>query len=50
MPPEKYNPVYKKMKEIQKRKALKWVKKHGCYEEMKKYYEIKEALEKHIIY
>ena len=50
MPPEKYNPFYKKMKEIQKRKALKWAKKHGCYGEVKKIYEIKEWMEKQIVY
>ena len=46
MPPEKYNLFYKKLREIQKRKALKWAKKHGCYKEVKKMYEIKEWLEK----
>ena len=50
MPPEKYKPFYKKMKEIQKRKALKWAKKHGCYGEVKKIYEIKEWMKKQIVY
>ena len=50
MPPEKHDPFYKKLREIQKRKALKWAKKHGCYEEVKKMYEIQEWFEKQIVY
>ena len=50
MPPEKHNPFYKKIRDIQRRKALKWAKKHGCYKEVKKMYEVKEWLEKQIVY
>ena len=50
MPREKYDSLYRKMKELEKKKALEWAKKHGCYEEVKKYYEIKEEMEKHIVY
>ena len=50
MPREKYDPLYRKMKELEKKKALEWAKKHGCYEEVKKMYEIKERLEKQIVY
>ena len=50
MPREDYDPFYKKIKEIKKKKALKWAKKHGCYEEVKKMYEIKEWLGKQIVY
>ena len=50
MPPEKHTPLYKKRIEIQKRIALKWAKKHGCYKEVKWMYEIKEWLEKQIVY
>lgn len=32
---------YKKLNEMEKKKALEWAKKHGCYEEVKKYYEMK---------
>ena len=35
---------------MKKEKALKWAKEHGCYEEVKKYYELKEKIEKHVIY
>ena len=41
-PREKRNPLYRKEKELRKEKALKWAKQHGCYEEVKKYYEVKE--------
>ncbi len=50
LPREDYDPIYKKIKEMKKKKALKWAKKHGCYEEVKKMYEIKEWLEKQIVY
>ena len=50
MPREDYNPFYKIIKEMKKKKVLEWAKKHGCYEEMKKIYEIKEWLEKLIMY
>ncbi len=50
LPREDYDPFYKKIKEIKKKKALKWAKKHGCYEEVKKMYEIKEWLGKQIVY
>ena len=35
---------------MKKKKVLKRTKKHGCYEEMKKMYEIKEWLEEQIVY
>ena len=50
MPSEKHNPFYTKLRKIQKKKALKWAKKHGCYKEVKKMYEVKEWLEKQIVY
>lgn len=50
LPREDYDPFYKRIKEMKKKKALKWAKKHGCYEEVKKMYEIKERLEKQIVY
>lgn len=50
MPPEKFNTFYKKLRETQKRKALKWAKKHGCYKEVKWMYEIKEWFKKQIVY
>lgn len=50
MPPYKYNPLWKKLYECRKKKALKWAKKHGCYDKVKKMYEIKEWLEKQIVY
>lgn len=50
LPREEYTTYYKKIKEMKKKKALEWAKKHGCYEEVKKMYEIKECLEKQIVY
>ena len=50
MPREEYDSFYKKLKEMKKKKALEWAKKHGCYEEAKKMFEIKEWLEKQIVY
>ena len=50
MPREKYDPLYRKLKEMEKKKALEWAKKHGCYEDVKKYYEMKERMEKHVAY
>ena len=44
MPREKWDPLYRK------EKALEWEKKHGCYEEVKKYYEMKEWMEKYVVY
>lgn len=31
---EKYDSLYCKMKELEKKKALEWAKKHGCYEKV----------------
>ncbi len=50
MPQEKYNPICRKMKEMRKVKALQWAKRHGCYEEVKKYYEVTEWLEIQIVH
>ena len=50
MPDWKYNPFYKKMYEIRKKKHLEWAKRHGCYEEVKKYYEMQEWLREHVTY
>ncbi len=50
MPPEKYDPILKKRYEIHKKKHLKWAKKHGCYNEVKKYYEMQEWLKEHVTY
>ena len=50
MPRKEYDPIYRKFKEMKKEKALEWAKHHGCYEEVKKYYEMKEQMEKVIIY
>lgn len=50
MPREKRDPLYRKMKEARKKKNLELAKKHGCYEEVKKYYEMKEWVEKHVVY
>lgn len=50
MPPEKRDPLYRKTKELRKKKALQWAKQHGCYEEAKKYYEMKEWMEKNVVY
>ena len=50
MPQEKLDPVYRKMKELRKKKALEWAKEHGCYEEVKKMYEMEEWLQKHVVY
>ena len=50
MPQEKRDPLYRKAKELRKKKALQWAKQYGCYEEVKKYYEMKEWVEKHIVY
>ena len=36
MPREKYDPIYRKLKEMKKEKALEWAKQHGCYAEVKK--------------
>ena len=50
MPRKKWDPLYRKEKELRKKKALEWAKKHGCYEEVKKYYEMKEWMEKYVVY
>ena len=50
MPRENWDPLYRKEKELRKKKALEWAKKHGCYEEVKKYYEMKEWMEKYVVY
>ena len=50
MPREKWDPLYRRAKELRKKKALEWAKQHGCYEEVKKYYEMKEWVEKHVVY
>lgn len=50
MPQEKWDPIYRKMKELKKKKALKWAKEHGCYEEVKKYYELQEWIKRHVVY
>lgn len=50
IPREENDPFYKKLKEMKKKKVLHWAKKHGCYEEAKKMYEVKEWLEKQIVY
>lgn len=50
MPEWKYNPFYKRMYEIRKRKHLRWAKEHGCYEEVKKFYEMQERIREHVIY
>ena len=46
----KWDPLYRKEKELRKKKALEWAKKHGYYEEVKKYYEMKEWMEKYVVY
>ena len=50
MPREKWDPLYRKEKELRKKKVLEWAKRHGCYEEVKRYYETKEWVEKHVVY
>lgn len=50
MPDWKYNPLYKKMYEMGKKKHLEWAKRHGCYEEVKRYYEMQELLMKIIVF
>ena len=50
MPREKWDPLYRKEKELRKKKTLECAKQHGCYEETKKYYEMKEWVEKHVVY
>ncbi len=50
MPPEKHDPFLKEMYEIRKKKDLEWAKKHGCYDEVKKYYEMQEWLREHVTY
>ena len=50
MPREKYDPLYRKLKEMEKKKALELAKKHGYYEEVKTYYEMKDWMEKHVVY
>lgn len=50
MPRGKWDPVYRKLKELKKKKALEWAKEHGCYEEVKKMYEMQEWLQRHIVY
>ena len=42
--------LYRKEKELRKKKVLEWAKLHGCYEEIKRYYEMKEWVEKHVVY
>lgn len=50
MPREKWDPMYRKEKELRKKKALEWAKQHGCYEEVKRYYKMKEWFEKNVVY
>lgn len=50
MPREKWDPLYRKEKELRKKKTLEWAKRHGCYEEVKKYYKMKEWIEKNVVY
>ena len=50
MPREKWDPVYRKMKELKKKRVLEWAKEHGCYEEVKKYYELQEWIKRHVVY
>jgi len=50
MPQEKWDPLYRKTKELRKKKALQRARQHGCYEEVKRYYEMKEWLEKQVVY
>ena len=50
MPREKWDPLYRKEKELRKKKALEWAKQHGCYEEVKKFYEMQERIREHVIY
>ncbi len=50
MPREKWDPLYRKTKELRMKKALQRAKQNGCYEEVKKYYEMKEWLEKQVVY
>ena len=50
MPRKKIDSFYRKLKELKKKKALEWTKRHGCYEEVKKMYEMGEWIEKHIVY
>ena len=50
MPREKYDPIYRKMRDSEKKKRLEWAKKNGCYDEVKMMYEIQEKLKKHIVY
>ena len=50
MPREKWDPLYRLAKGLRKKKALEWAEQHGCYEETKKYYEMKEWVERHVVY
>ena len=50
MPDWKYNPFTKIMYEICKKKHLEWAKRHGCYEEVKRYYEWIEWMGEHVTY
>ena len=50
MPPWKYNPWWKKAYKLRKEKHLEWAKKFGCYEEVKKYYELKEHIMRHVTF
>ena len=45
-----YNPFYEMLQKRWEKKVLELAKKNGCYKEVKEYYEIKERLEKHIVY
>ena len=46
----KYCPFYRRMYEIRKKKHLEWAKMHGCYEEVKRYYEMQEWISEHVVY
>ena len=50
MPDWKLNPYIKLLYEIRKKKHLEWAKMHGCYEDVKRYYEIQEWIREHVIY
>lgn len=46
----KMGSIVQERERAKKKKALEWAKKHGCYEEVKKYYEMKEWMEKYVVY
>ena len=50
MPREKWDPLYRKAKKLRKKKMLEWAKQHSCYEGIRKYYEMKEWMKKHLVY